>query len=404
MTGRLWVAVARWALIVTFLGGSLLRIASDLTGDAWLLLPIAIYTLVGAVVVAKRPTNPVGWVFLGVGGITGLGSLSEVLSSAAIGVQPVPWWAPVMALLGSWWFFPLIALMTTFTALLYPSGLPSRRWRPVLWVACGSLAGLIIISSLRPQFCLGSNAQDVCPLDRTIDNPWSPAFMLSVVDVESTMLFSTLGLIGLLCGLAAGISAVLRTRRAIGVERLQMRWFAFAVCVMVSVLVLSAIPSPLHDSEVLGTVLFVLALTLIPVSCGVAILRYHLYDIDQIIGRTTAYALVTAFLLTVYAVVVTSLTGLVPASNSTGQSDSWVVAIATLVTAALFRPVLKWTRRVVDRRFNREQYDAGRAAEVFAQEMRDEVEPEHVVGSLLAVVNRTVQPSGAALWLRGGAQ
>ncbi len=153
------------------------------------------------------------------------------------------------------------------------------------------------------------------------------------------MLFSTLGLIGLLCGLAAGISAVLRTRRAIGVERLQMRWFAFAVCVMVSVLVLSAIPSPLHDSEVLGTVLFILALTLIPVSCGVAILRYHLYDIDQIIGRTTAYALVTAVLLTVYAVVVTSLTGSGSClERPPGRVDSWVVAIATLVDSRAVPP------------------------------------------------------------------
>jgi hypothetical protein len=171
---------------------------------------------------------------------------------------------------------------------------------------------------------------------------------------------------------------------------------------MVAVFTLSAIPSPLRDSEVLGTALFILALTLIPVSCGIAILRYHLYDIDQIIGRTTAYALVTAVLLMVYAAVVTSLTGLLPVSDSAGQTDSWAVAIATLVAAALFRPVLKWSRRVVDRRFNREQYDAEVAVEGFAREMRDEVEPEHVKGSLLGVVNQTVQPSGVALWLRDG--
>ena len=402
MTGGRPVPVARWALIVTFVGGTGLRMATGIDGDAWLLLPIAMYTLVGAVVVVKRPSNPIGWVFLGVGGITGLGSLSEVVSTTAIGMQPMPWWAPVFAFVGSWWFFPLIALMITFTALLYPSGLPSRRWRPVLWLACGSLLGIVVVSGLRPEFCLGSNAQDICPPDRAIDNPWSPAFMSSVVDVESTLLFSTIGLIGLLCGLAAGISAVLRTRRATGVERLQMRWFAFAVCVMVAVFALSAIPSPLRDSEVLGTALFILALTLIPVSCGIAILRYHLYDIDQIIGRTTAYALVTTVLLTVYAAVVTSLTGLVPVSDSPGQADSWAVAIATLVAAGLFRPVLKWARRVVDRRFNREQFDAEVAVEVFAREMRDEVEPEHVKGSLLGVVNQTVQPSAVAVWLRDG--
>lgn len=402
MTSERWAQVARWALIITFLVGSTLSLAWDFDGDLWLLLPIAVYTLVGAVITARRPTNPIGWVFLGVGGVTGLGSLSEVISAAAIEMQQVPWWAPALAFVGSWWFFPLIFLMTTFTALLYPSGLPSHRWRPVLWLAWGSLVGMILVSGLRPVFCLGSNAQGICPQARSVDNPWSPAFMANVVDVESTLLFSALGLIGLLCGLAGGVSAVLRTRRAVGVERLQMRWFAFAVCVMVSVFVLSAVPSPLQEDEVLGTILFVLSLTLIPLSCGIAILRYHLYDIDRIISRTTSYAVVTAVLLAVYVVVVASLTGLVPASGPTGEADSWAVAIATLVAAAIFRPVLKWTRRVVDRRFNREQYDAGLVVEAFAHEMRDDVEPEHIRGSLLGAVNRAVQPSGVALWLRDG--
>lgn len=402
MTRDRWVVVGRWALVIAFLVGVSMSFAWGVVGNVWLTIPIAVYTLVGALITARRPSNPIGWVFLGVGGVTGLGSLSEVISGAAIGMQPVPWWALFFAFVGSWSWYPLIFLMTVFTALLYPSGLPSRRWRPVLWLAWASVVGLIFCASLRPRFCLGSSAQPVCPADRVVNNPWSPALMSDVVDVETTLVFEAFLLLGLACGLAGGLSAVLRTRRAVGVERLQMRWFAYAVSVMISVMALGLVPSPLQQNEVLLTVLFILALTLIPVSCGIAILRYHLYDIDRIISRSTAYVLVTAVLLAVYALVVTSLTGLVPASDSPGQSDSWAVAIATLGAAGLFRPVLKWARRVVDRRFNREQYDAEVAVESFARELRDEVEPEHVKGSLLVVVNQTVQPSGVALWLRDG--
>jgi hypothetical protein len=125
-----------------------------------------------------------------------------------------------------------------------------------------------------------------------------------------------------------------------------------------------------------------------------------LYDIDRIIGRTTAYVFVTGVLLGVYAVVVTSLTSLVPESGSSGQADSWAVAVATLVAAGLFRPVLRWARRVVDRRFNREQFDAERAVEAFALRLRDEVQSDEVRSDLLKVLRSTVQPASTGLWLK----
>jgi hypothetical protein len=158
--------------------------------------------------------------------------------------------------------------------------------------------------------------------------------------------------------------------------------------------------SPGFNNSALGDVTFSIIMMLIPLACGVAILRYRLYDMDRIIGRTTAYALVTAVLLAVYAVVVTSLTQLVPDSGTTGAPASWAVAVATLVAAGLFRPVLKWARRVVDRRFNREQFDAELAVETFAVRLRDEVEGDQVRSDLLTVLGSTVQPASAGLWLR----
>jgi hypothetical protein len=198
---------------------------------------------------------------------------------------------------------------------------------------------------------------------------------------------------------AAIWAAVRRTLRATGVERLQMRLFASAIALLI--LVLWPAQYLAENGHSTGRyILLAIAFSLIPLSCGVAIMRYRLYDIDRIIGRTTAYVLVTGVLLGVYAVVVTSLTSLVPESGSSGQADSWAVAVATLVAAGLFQPVLRWARRVVDRRFNREQFDAERAVEAFALRLRDEVEGDEVRSDLLKVLMSTVQPASTGLWLK----
>jgi drug/metabolite transporter (DMT)-like permease len=202
-----------------------------------------------------------------------------------------------------------------------------------------------------------------------------------------------------ICIVAAVWAAVRRTWRSTGVERLQMRLFAASIALLILVL-MPAQYLATHGHSTGRYVLLSVAFALIPLSCGVAILRYRLYDIDRIIGRTTAYVLVTGVLLCVYVAVVTSLTSLVPESGSTGQTDSWAVAVATLVAAGLFRPVLRWARRVVDRRFNREQFDAERAVEAFAVRLRDEVESGQVRADLLAVLGATVQPASTGLWLR----
>ncbi len=146
------------------------------------------------------------------------------------------------------------------------------------------------------------------------------------------------------------------------------------------------------------------SMALVPIAAGFAITRFHLYDVDRVISRTTAYALVTGVLLGVYAAVVTSLTSLVPESGSSGAPDSWAVAIATLAAAGLFRPVLRWAQVLVDRRFNREQYDAEVAVASFADQLRAEVNPHQVVSGLISVVDETVAPMAVQLWLREGAR
>ncbi len=384
-----------WTLLASFAVGTGLRLASGLeANNQAVLLPVLAYTVVGAVVASRRPENPIGWVFLGVGGLTGLGSMAEVAASTGVDDSSPSGWAIAGAGVASWYWYPLLALMTTFTVLLYPSGLPSPRWRPVLWLAVASTVGVVVMSILQPTLCLGDTSGDCTP-ERTVANPWSPGFMADAGDVESSTAFALVGLVFLLCGLAAVVSAFVRSRRAVGIERQQMRWFAFAVSLLPAELVLEALFPAFSDSR-LGDVAFAVVVTLVPVSCGIAILRYRLYEIDRIISRTTSYAVVTGLVVVVYVVVVAAVSQALPAA-----SDGLAVAAATLAAAAAFRPLLSRVRSAVDHRFNRSRYDADRAVETFANRLRDEVDPERVSTELLQVVDRTVAPNRTYLWLGG---
>jgi hypothetical protein len=240
-------------------------------------------------------------------------------------------------------------------------------------------------------------SSDFDPNSFTVDNPFSPGIAARMASADEAWWWAVPLLVVAACGIAAVASAILRTVRARGVEREQMRLFAFAI---------SAIPIYIIVAEQTGfapttasDLMFAVVLAMVPTACGVAILRYHLYDIDRVIGRTTAYAMVTAVLLAAYAVVVTSLTQVVPDSGSTGAPASWTVAVATLAAAALFRPVLGWARRVVARRFNREQYDAELVVEHFARRLRDEVGTQEVREDLLQALSQTMQPRVSGVWL-----
>ena len=194
-----------------------------------------------------------------------------------------------------------------------------------------------------------------------------------------------------------GLSAVClaaRFRRSRGQSREQLKWLVAASALVAIGFTMCALWPNVFGEAVVA---FLVLMPLIPVACGVAIMRYHLYDIDRIIGRTTSYVLVSGVLLVVYVGVVTSAGRLFP------ESGSLSVAAATLAAAALFRPVLRWARAVVDRRFNREQFDAERAVEEFAARLRVEVETGEVRSDLLAVLETTLQPATAGLWLRESA-
>jgi hypothetical protein len=204
-------------------------------------------------------------------------------------------------------------------------------------------------------------------------------------------------LIGLLvvCAAAAAISLVLRFRRSQGVERQQLKWFTYAATLMILFMLLSDYLLP--QSSIIDA-LYGFVVVLVPVAAGVAVLRYRLYDIDRLINRTLVYGLVTVLLAGVYAGLVLVLGEL--SGGLAGGTPSWVVAGATLAVAALFQPARRRVQAVVDRRFNRRRYDAARTVEAFSARLREEVDLDTLSAELLAVVDQTVQPTRAALWLR----
>ncbi len=202
----------------------------------------------------------------------------------------------------------------------------------------------------------------------------------------------------LLTAIAAGVSFVLRYRRAAPAARLQMRAILAAVAVLFVAIPLGALYTAVTGSDWLASILYEVARVLPPLGVGVAVLRYRLYDVDRVITRTVTWAVVSAVLAGVYAALVLgaqAVLGLEDASDL-------VVATATLAAAALFRPVRAGVQQVVDRRFDRTRYDAALEVEVFGARLRDEVELRALLAEVESVTARTVAPAGAWVWLADG--
>jgi hypothetical protein len=337
---------------------------------------------VGAVLASRRPRHPVGWLLLGLG-------LSVSASGAADGYAPYgllvrPGALPAarfVALYGP----VLLAISITcigFVLLLTPTGsLPSPRWRWWARVATAALVVVVLAVTLLPQ-PLGPEYQSVAnPLGlRTLEAPLQAATGVALA-------VTVLGV------LVAAASLVVRFRRARGTERQQLRWVALAAAAvsLAAALVLAAM---LTETPALFGWGLGLCAAVLPLAIGAAILRYRLYDLDRIISRTLAYGLLTVLLGGGYAGVVLGLGQLL------GRDSSLVVAMATLLVAAVFQPARRRIQAVVDRRFNRRRYDAARTIEQFSSRLHQQIDLSSLTAELLAVAERTVEPKMVSLWLR----
>jgi hypothetical protein len=299
-----------------------------------------------------------------------------------------------MAWLAYWtWSLNLPAL--ALLLLLFPDGrVPSPRWRVVPWLLGVAVAGVTVWSMLQPGPIDLSGVKIANPAGvAALDDPAIQA----VGRVPNLLAVLTLFVGSVACALAPFV----RRRRAQPIERQQLKWLAFVAAASGLAGAAGFLMVGYGNSAVaiVGGLLLVVALVGvavgIPIAVGLAILRYRLYDIDQVITRTLVYGLLTAVLGLGYAGVVLTLGQLLGRQNS-----SLAVAGATLAVAALFQPLRRRIQQLVDRRFNRRRYDAGQIIQAFSTRLRDQVDLDTLTGELLAVADQTMQPTRASLWLR----
>jgi hypothetical protein len=278
--------------------------------------------------------------------------------------------------------------------MLFPTGRPpSPRWHPAVLLILISTA-LLMVAALFAQREIqvpqSLGAQNAPPLK--VANPL--AIDGALATLLSYVYASPFAYVVYLIPVAAVLA---RFRTAVGNERRQLKWFAYASSVALSFFVLAGlVPALFSYLAGLGPAIAIIAIDLIPISVAIAILRYRLYDIDLLINRTVVYGATSA---AVAAIFFLGLVALQAALRPLTSGSDLAVAASTLVSFALFQPIQRRVQDAVNRRFDRSRYDAARTVDAFADQLRDEVDLGALRVELLSAVDRTVSPAHASLWL-----
>ena len=377
-----------------------------LAADLWFLdffgpfivLPVSLlpFAFVGSLLVIRRAGDPIGWLLGAAGALLQLAFPLSVYVYASL--------EPGAALPGgelALWFLSSFIATTAFglvvSALVrFPDGRPpGRAFAILLWAFVAVVVVSLVGGSLAERQMdvqrpfAGPHAGD--PL-RFIANPFAlhgPIGDLMLLAGHAIYVFPALALI-------ASAALVVRFRRSRGVEREQLKWLTYTAAITFGLLLIGFLSPPGAIADVAQAASLV-GIGLLPVAIGIAVTRYRLYDIDVLIRRTLIYATVSAALLVAYIGGV-ALFQFVLAPFTAGSPIA--VAVSTLAVVALFQPLRRGIQRAVDRRFYRSQYDAERTLDAFATRLREQIDLGALEGELLAVVDETLQPTAASVWLR----
>ena len=358
--------------------------------EPWLdnTLTAVFYPTVGAIVASRRPENPVGWLLCLYGLVISISYFCAEYAIYALLAEPNSLPAAEVLVWIVSWMLSIIVGLPALLYLLFPTGrLPSRRWRWVAWL----IAALVLAGVITSAFYSGALMGVLGPIRNPLGIEGLTAVYKALLYFISPVALS-----------AVVLSVFMRLRRAAGVERQQIKWFAYAAAASVmatslAYLVPGVIDTPLWF-ERMGFALNIAFIPAIPIAIGIAILRYRLYDIDLIINRTLVYGALSATLVALY------FGGIVMLQRVfvllTGQQSTLAVVASTLLIAALFTPLRQLIQGFIDRRFYRSKYDARKTLEAFSAQLRNETDLEVLSDDLVGVVRETMQPAHVSLWLR----
>jgi hypothetical protein len=342
---------------------------------------IMAFATVGLLVSWRLPKNPIGWLFCTFGLMGAF--LIFLQQGAAYALLETP--NPLRAG-GEWaaWVFTWILELSwgplIFTFLLFPHGhLLSSRWRPLAWF----IVAVILV---------GAATSALSPVNFTNNFPFAQS-PISVVPLKvARVIYDTYQLVMLAILATSAAYVIVRLHRSRGDERQQLKWFTYTVAVIIVAFTVTALLG--IEPVIVSVVMF----PFIPVSVGVAILKYRLYDIDVVINRTLVYGSLTATLVALYFGGIVMLQRVFVVL--TGEKSTLAVVASTLLIAALFNPLRRRIQGFIDRRFYRRKYDAQKTLETFSSRLRDETDLEALSDDLEGVVRETMQPAYVSLWLR----
>lgn len=347
------------------------------------------FASVGGLLVVRRPENVVGWYMVVIGEGYAFGGLFAAITGSAAADGPA---GAATAGLAGWltvFFASALGGLVFGMGFIFPTGRGHTpawdrmiRFGVVTWPVMFAILFLFRPGPLH--------------LFETIDNPFGigPDLRPFLGPRPSQTLAATAA--AFLPFLA--VNLISRYRMADAIGRRQLKWFVLALLVTIGGVVMGSLGALVSDQPPeAGLIVFGYAGALVPVAIGIAILRYHLYDIDRLISRSLAYAIVTGILAAVFAATAIGLSAIL---GTVAQAQSLSVAGATLLVLALFGPLRRRAQSAIDRRFDRSNYDASMTVQALTARLRDDVDIDRVQTDVLGVVNQTFHPAFAGLWIR----
>ena len=350
-------------------------------------IPIS-FSIIGAIIASRLPANPLGWLLCAAASVSAVAHFSGEYAIYALLAQPDTLPAgEVLAWLSSWVWIPFIGFLV-ISFLLFPDGhLPGRRWEWLVWLTVLLTSAGAVWQAFSPE---------VIDSLGTIRNPLGYEGLPRANEPVQIIIFALLFVV-----VASSLSV--RMRRARGIERQQIKWPAYTAVMAATASVLTySIARPMGAPwlEWISFVIVMAALVCFPISVGIAIVRYRLYEIDLIINRTLVYGSLTTTLVALYFGVIVVLQGIFVAL--TGQQSTLAVVASTLLIAALFTPLRRRIQSFIDHSFYRRKYDAAKTLRVFSMKLRSETDLETLTDDLIGVVRETMQPAHVTLWLHPG--